>query len=94
MRRVKLERETVIVFNEQDELASIWTCAPMIEKKLMKMGFHGDARGGREGKYFEIPKKLVNIRKHRKEGRHLSIEEVQKRRASLQRLKASPKSIV
>lgn len=86
MRRIKLERETVITFNEQDEMATVWSVSPIIVKRLQKMNFKGESRGASDGRYFLIPKKLVIIQKERKQRKTLSPEQVAIRRARMQQI--------
>jgi hypothetical protein len=35
----KHERETVIVFNEEEDFASIWTASQTVYRKLKKLGY-------------------------------------------------------
>src|SRR5262245_21803925 len=56
------ERETVIVFNEVDELADIWTASNGTYKKLIKSGYE-PAEDNERSATFKIPKKCVSLRK-------------------------------
>jgi hypothetical protein len=35
----KYERETIINFNEESEMASIWTASEVVYRRLMKLGY-------------------------------------------------------
>ncbi len=88
MRRDKIERETVITFNEEEELAMVWTASPKMMKKLQKLGFKGESRGAKESKFFQVPKKVVAIRKELKK-RELSDKELAQRKERMQKLNLS-----
>ena len=36
---IRAERETVICFNEEDALASIWTASETVYRRLRKLGY-------------------------------------------------------
>jgi hypothetical protein len=61
----KLERETVINFNEVEADASIWTASEPMYRKLLKLGYTPSEEGERSAT-FHVPKNLVGIRKPRK----------------------------
>ena len=56
------ERETVIVFNEEDNLATIWTASAVMDQKLRKLGLELVEDGSRHSK-FMVPKAQVSIRR-------------------------------
>jgi len=84
------ERETVINYNAEDRLASVFTWNPKLQKqlsanpeaKLITQGQHKDPRD--RWMKFEVPRELVGIRKRRK----LSSEDRQKRSENLKGLRA------
>ncbi len=59
---IRQERETVIVFNEADDSASIWTASERVYRRLKKQGYEPVKDTERSAR-FEIPKKCVSIRK-------------------------------
>lgn len=61
----KLERETIINFNEVEPNASIWTASAAIFRKLLKLGYIPIEESDRSAT-FQVPKKLVDVRKVRK----------------------------
>ncbi len=58
----RLERETVINFNEVESTASIWTASRPMYRKLKKLGFQPEEDNERSAT-FKIPKRCVSIRK-------------------------------
>lgn len=65
MRFSKVERETIINFNEEEDTASIYTCNKRWMRQLERYGFkitHEYAdKGGIHAKEFEVPKELIRI---------------------------------
>ena len=61
----KLERETIINFNEAEPYASIWTASEPMYRKLLKLGYE-PIEGSDRSATFTVPKKLVAVRKPRK----------------------------
>ena len=59
------ERETIINFNEAESYASIWIASEPMYRKLLKLGYE-PVEGTDRSATFEVPKKLVAIRKPRK----------------------------
>ena len=55
------ERETVIVLNEEEEVARIWTASSVMFNKLKRMGYIAAEERDRSAS-FEIPKRRVSIR--------------------------------
>jgi hypothetical protein len=93
MSRTKIERETTITYNEYDDNAMVWSASPSVIKRLQKMGFQGDARGAKEGRWFEVPKALVLIRKKNKERKKLSPEAKAKMEERLKLARAARVSV-
>ena len=58
----KQERETVIIYNEVDSLASIWTASEPEYRRLKKLGYEPVEDRERSAS-FEVPKKYVSVRK-------------------------------
>ena len=58
------ERETIINFNEAEPYASIWTASQPMYRKLLKLGYE-PIEGSDRSATFEVPKRLVAIRKPR-----------------------------
>jgi hypothetical protein len=61
----KFERETIVNFNEAEPYASIWTASEPMYRKLLKLGYE-PIEGSDRSATFEVPKRLVAIRKPRK----------------------------
>ena len=61
----KLERETIINFNEAEPDASIWTASETMYGKLLKLGYRPTEESDRSAT-FQVPKRLVAVRKTRK----------------------------
>ena len=59
------ERETIINFNEAEPYASIWTASEPMFRKLLKLGYE-PIEGSDRSAIFEVPKRLVSVRKPRK----------------------------
>jgi hypothetical protein len=59
------ERETIINFNEAEPNASIWTASEPMFRKLLKLGYE-PIEGSDRSATFEVPKRLVSVRKPRK----------------------------
>ena len=59
------ERETIINFNEAEPCASIWTASEPMYRKLLKLGYE-PIEGSDRSATFEVPKRLVSVRKPRK----------------------------
>lgn len=59
--RMRLERETVIVYNEAEDEATIWSASQKTIRRLEKFGFIA-TEGTKEAKYFKVPKRLVSLR--------------------------------
>jgi hypothetical protein len=57
----KLERETIIRFDEASPTASVWTASEPIYRKLLKQG-HVPKEDGERSATFEIPKRSVAIK--------------------------------
>jgi hypothetical protein len=60
------ERETVIVYNEEEDSAWIWTASERDYKRLLKRGFEPREDRERSATFF-IPKKCVPLRRRRKQ---------------------------
>ena len=58
----KLERETIINFNEVEQNASIWNASEPMYRKLLKLGYKPTEESDRSAT-FQVPKKLVAVRK-------------------------------
>ena len=58
----RFERETVVIFNEEDGMATIWTASGVVDRKLRKLGFEL-THGGERHSEFVCLKKQVNLRR-------------------------------
>ncbi len=59
------ERETIILFNEEEDTASVWTASEVMYRRMRKMGYEPTEDNDRSAT-FEVPKKCVSVRKVRK----------------------------
>jgi len=69
----KHERETVIVFNEEESTASIWTASEMVYRRLKKVGYV-PAQDNERSASFEVPRADVKLPRPRRK-RILSAEQ-------------------
>ena len=60
----KIERETIIRFDEASRTAEVWTASEPVYRKLLKRGYIPKEDGERSAT-FEIPKRCVAIRRRR-----------------------------
>ena len=58
----RIERETTITFNEEEETARIWTASQPVYRRLRKIGYCPSEDNERSAG-FEVPKKCVSVRK-------------------------------
>jgi len=58
----RAEKETVIIFNQKEDDAYIWTASDTTYRRLLKLGYVPIEDGERSAD-FKIPKKYVGIRK-------------------------------
>lgn len=61
--RLRIEKETIINFNEQESQASVWSASESMEKKMIALGLVGESTCG--GMKWQIPKGWVKIIKPR-----------------------------
>jgi len=60
MRRLtKYERETIVNFNEEEEVAYIFTYRKDWQRKLESMGYKPDFENIHKGRGYRVPKSLV-----------------------------------
>ena len=89
MSRAKIERETVIIFNEEEDTARVWSASPKMINKLQKLGFKGESRGTVESKFFELPKKSVSLRKVRTSKNIMSKEALAKCKERMKKINSA-----
>jgi len=65
MRLSKLERETIISFNEAESTANVYTCSTAVKKRLAELSLkNSDIYRVKEDKYSQtyiIPKKIIKF---------------------------------
>src|SRR4051794_19572690 len=61
----RVERETIILFNEAEPDASVYTASNTYYRKMISAG-HQPSEESAHSATFIVPKKLVNVRKERK----------------------------
>jgi len=81
----KHERETVIVFNDEEDMADVWTASNRTYQKLLKLGYE-PAEDNERSATFKIAKKCVGLRKPK------PISENRRRALEQARSKARPPS--
>lgn len=59
---IKSERETVIVFNEEDQTASVWTASEVTYRRLLKVGYQPSKDNDRSA-VFEMAKRDIRLPK-------------------------------
>ena len=66
----RIERETTIIFNEEESVASIWTCSPVMMRKLDKLCKDAPETykcvlvdDKTPAKRYEMPKRYISFRK-------------------------------
>ena len=65
---IRAERETVICFNEEDQLASVWTASGSVYRRLRKLGYVPTEDNDRSAK-FEMPKRDIKLPRPKNEKR-------------------------
>ncbi len=88
----KYEKETIINFNEDSDIATVYSCSPSIWNKLEKLGLEKiDSSENSDGKIisktYEIDKKLISFRKPRV----LSDEQREKLRERVKKMRRESK---
>jgi len=58
----RFERETIVIFNEENDSATIWTASAVVDRRLRKLGFEPTYEGDRHTE-FRCGKKQVNLRR-------------------------------
>jgi hypothetical protein len=58
----KIERETVIILNDADDMADVWTASNQTYKRLLKLGYQLTEDNERSAS-FKIPKACVSLRR-------------------------------
>ena len=79
----KYERETIILYNEAEPTATVYTCSKTLMNRLERMGFQRTKQETDNGavisaEYLIPDKKLVSIRGKRRKGVKLSEEHKRK----------------
>ena len=61
MKLTSLEKETIITFNEAEEMAIVYTASERVRDHMIRAGFT-PVRSERYGWWFEVPKQAVRIK--------------------------------
>lgn len=56
----RIERETMITWNEMDDAAYIWTASDSVYRQLLKRGYHPTEDGERHAQ-FEVAKRDIKL---------------------------------
>ena len=56
---LKIEQETSIVFNAEENTAIVWSANPVMQRQFVKLGISGTPVG--PGLQYEVPKRWVKI---------------------------------
>lgn len=76
MKLTQLEQETIILYNQAESTAEIYTHDPKLLNKLTKMAEkHPDTVFQKDGRRFVVPKKCVSIREPYDEQRRAAARE-------------------
>lgn len=63
---MRIERETTIVFNDEENNAKVWSCSAIFQRRMAKLGIAPERTAPREGAdlscWYTVPKKWVKIR--------------------------------
>lgn len=65
---IRAERETVVCFNEEDALASIWTASETVYRRLRKLGYD-PAEDNERSAVFAMPKRDIKLPRPKSEKR-------------------------
>ena len=89
----RIEQETVITYNAQEDFAEVYTCYPPMIRKLDKLAQKNPEewkilRGDQIGKTYTCPKSLITLRSKSAPKKELTEEEKQKARERMK--KANP----
>lgn len=66
------ERETTISFNEEADLALVWSASPKFQRRMARLGIEPYSKkpmleeGGKVSCYYNVPKSYVRIQQPRK----------------------------
>jgi hypothetical protein len=60
MGRTKLERETIVVYNDGENEAQLWTASPVQAQRWKRLGLILTTKGG--GWWAAVPKRCVRVR--------------------------------
>lgn len=84
---IKIERETVITFNEDEDNAQIWTASEVVHNRLKKrLGTDYMIEDGERHSTWKMPKKLIRLPKRPREVSEAT------RQAARERFAAKPPS--
>ena len=84
----RIERETVIVFNDEEETASLWTASAVVYRQMTKRGYSPSQDNGRSAS-FTIAKADLKLPRPK---RKITAEQRRARSDTLKRLR-SPLSV-
>lgn len=63
---IRLERETTIVFNEAEDLASVWSASPVFQRRMARLGVQPSESAARErgivSCWYNVPRSWIRIR--------------------------------
>lgn len=76
------ERETVIQFDDGDEMATIYTCHRRWQTRLRRMGFEPEA-SDRGGETYRVPRAFIGLPRAPRQGQSLSPEQKIERKKAL-----------
>lgn len=63
---IRQERETIVNFNEEDEMATIWTASDVVYRRLIKrLGVNCLFEDEERHAIFEVPKGWINLPRRR-----------------------------
>lgn len=66
----RIERETTITWNEEEDEAMVWSASPLFQRRMDRLGIgyykSSEREGTEESRYYKIPKGFVGIIRTRK----------------------------
>ena len=62
----KHERETIMNFNDEDDMASIWTASEVVYRRLLKLGYMPSEDNERSA-VFKMPKRDIKLPRPKKQ---------------------------
>ncbi len=89
MKLTNLERETIIIYNQEEKVAAVYTCDPTLIRKLDKLSLSSteiiEQKSDENSKMYIIPKKWVKITMSRKLSEEKRLEYAERAKQNFKR---------